>query len=263
MATIDKPQKSTLSQYDLSWDAWLTRAYAINPEYVIYAVILVLAVVMRFWNLGDRVMSHDESLHTYYSWRLYDAGDFQHTPLMHGPVLFHIIAFFYFMFGDSDFTARIYPALLGTGIVMFPILFRRWMGKSGAVLASIGLLISPMMTYYSRYIREDIPMIFYALVMIYAFMQYIDGVKPRRLVWLWVFSGSMLLMLATKEVGFMNIAIFGSFLTVYWVLRVLQEIPIKHRQPYHPGWIPPIWQVALGHVLVIGTAVVLGFFGGE
>jgi predicted membrane-bound mannosyltransferase len=41
-------------------------------------------VLTRFVNLGDRVMSHDESLHTTYSFNLYKKGDFQHTPMMAG-----------------------------------------------------------------------------------------------------------------------------------------------------------------------------------
>src|SRR5688572_7648433 len=134
MASIEQPR---VSYQRSDWEAILSRAYTINWEVAIYAIILIIAILTRFWDLGERVMSHDESLHTYYSWKLYDQGDFQHTPLMHGPVLFHAVAFFYFLFGDSDFSARIYPALLGIGIVMFPILFRRWLGKFGAIFASI------------------------------------------------------------------------------------------------------------------------------
>jgi predicted membrane-bound mannosyltransferase len=94
MATIDTTNKSALSRYDLSWDAWLTRAYAINWEVALYAAILVLALLTRFWDLGARVMSHDESLHTYFCWKLYAEGYFQHTPLLHWPLLFHMTAFF-------------------------------------------------------------------------------------------------------------------------------------------------------------------------
>lgn len=265
MATLDQTKDSPLARYNLAWDTWLTRAYAINWEVAVYTLILIAAIVTRFWDLGARVMSHDESLHTYYSWKLYDAGDFQHTPLMHGPVLFHAVAFFYFLFGDSDFTARIYPAVLGILIVMFPYLFRRWLGKTGAVLASVGLLLSPMITYYSRYIREDIPNIFYLLIMVYAIFQYIDGERPRRPIWLWVFSGSMLLMLASKETGFMYIAILGSYLALYWGLRILQEIPLRHRQYGHQEdlWQPPLLERLIGHGLVGGVALVLGFFAAE
>ena len=121
----------------------LTRAYALNWEAIAYAAILALALLTRLVDLGTRVMSHDESLHTYYSWRLYEFGEFQHTPLMHGPLLFHMTALSYFLFGDNDFTARLYPALLGVAIVMFPALFRRWLGRLGALAASVMLLISP------------------------------------------------------------------------------------------------------------------------
>src|SRR5258707_3834257 len=108
---------------------WLARVYTINWEAVAYFVLFALAILTRFVNLGARVMSHDESLHTYYSWRLETAGDYQHTPLMHGPILFHITALMYFLFGDSDFTARIYPALLGVILVVMPVLFLRWFGQ--------------------------------------------------------------------------------------------------------------------------------------
>src|SRR5690606_40096194 len=83
----------------------LTRSQVFNWELIAYLVIFLIAVFTRFYALGDRVMSHDESLHTRYSYNLYADGNFQHTPLMHGPILFHVTAFFYFMFGDNDFTA--------------------------------------------------------------------------------------------------------------------------------------------------------------
>jgi len=125
-------------------------------------------------------MSHDESLHTKFSWDLYANGIFQHTPLMHGPILFHMTALNYFLFGN-DFTARIYTAVLGVGMVMFPLLFRRWLGRWGALLASIMFLISPLILYYNRYIREDTPSIFATMVMVYCTFMYLNGpIRQRR-----------------------------------------------------------------------------------
>ncbi|MCZ2099353.1 MAG: TIGR03663 family protein, partial [Anaerolineae bacterium] len=192
-------------------------------------MILVLAIATRFVNLGARVMSHDESLHTYYSWRLETAGDYQHTPLMHGPILFHITALSYFLFGDSDFTARIYPAVLGVFLVMAPLLFRRWLGRWGALLASVMLLVSPLLMYYERYIREDIPAITAAVLMAYAIFMYVDGPERlrRRARWLYLLAGSMLWCLGSKESAFIYIAIFGSVITLYRV-RLFQH---WRRQP--------------------------------
>lgn len=242
----------------------LTRAYALNWEAIAYGAILLLALVTRFVDLGARVMSHDESLHTYYSWRLYQFGEFQHTPLMHGPLLFHMTALSYFLFGDNDFTARLYPAILGVLIVMFPVLFRRWLGRLGALAASIMLLISPQMLYYSRYIREDIPTIFYLLVMVYGIVQYVDGRPIRRPGWLLVVSAGLIGMLATKEVAFIYVAIFGSFLTLYWLLRVVQDIGIQRRPRDHAAWHPPALQLVLGHLILAALvglgALILGAF---
>lgn len=212
-------------------EAALQRVYALNWEFIIYFIIFGIALFTRFWDLGTRVMSHDESLHTYYSWLLYNEGNFDHNPLMHGPLLFHMTAFFYYLFGPGDFSARIFTALLGVAIVMFPLLWRRWLGRLGAIMASIGLLISPMLLYYSRYIRHDIPSIFFALVMVYAILQYVDGKRPRNPIWIGVLAGAMLLMLASKEVAFMYIAIFGSFFTFYWIMRLIQDMRFRKSNP--------------------------------
>ncbi len=239
-------------------NAILTRAYTLNWELIAYTLIAIAAVATRFIDLGVRVMSHDESLHTYYSWRLFEFGEFSHTPLMHGPLLFHMVALSYYLFGDSDFTARIYPALLGTLVVLFPALFRRWIGRVGAVIASVLLLISPQTLYYTRYIRHDIPLIFFALVMLYAIMQYLDGEKPRRPVWVWVLAGALVGMLASKEVAFFYIAIFGSFMVLYWVLRIVQDVGIVTRPVSAPGsWHAPPVQRALGHAILFGLVAAL------
>ncbi len=82
-----------------------------NWETLAWVIIFVVGAVARFYNLGVRAMSHDESLHALYSYYLYDAGNYEHNPMMHGPLLFHINALVYFLFGDSDTTARLAPRL--------------------------------------------------------------------------------------------------------------------------------------------------------
>ena len=53
-----------------------SRSFAINWEVVVFIAIFALAVITRFYELGDRVMSHDESLHTRFSYNLYTMGIF-------------------------------------------------------------------------------------------------------------------------------------------------------------------------------------------
>src|SRR5262245_427502 len=229
MSTIEQIEQAPPVPQDVDvvspLNTLLARAYSINWETVFYLGVFVVALLTRLVNLGDRVASHDESLHMTYSYNLYKRGDFQHTPLMHGPVLFHAVAFMYLLFGDSDFTARLYPAILGIIMVLMPkILFERWLGKFGAMASSILILISPMLLYHARYIREDTPSIFFTLIMVYAVFSYLDGAKPRQARYLIVLSAATLLSLASKEVGFIYVGVFGLALTIFWLLQMSQSI---------------------------------------
>ncbi len=195
------------------FDRWLDRPVglwiALNWEKVLYLGLIVIALGTRLYGLGIRPQSHDESLHTKYSWNLYVGEGFQHTPLMHGPYLFHATALSYFLFGDNDFTARLVVAVMGVAIVAFPYLLRNWLGRVGALLASFFLLISPSIAYYSRYIRHDIPVMLWALIVILAMFAYMRDGRRR---WIFFMAAGVALMFATKEVAFIYLAIFGLFL---------------------------------------------------
>lgn len=70
----------------------LVAALNLDLEKAIYITFLLLAIVTRFYGLGDRVVSHDESLHTQFSYQYYIGDGYVHSPLMHGPTLFHLTA---------------------------------------------------------------------------------------------------------------------------------------------------------------------------
>lgn len=60
------------------------------------------------------------------------------------------------MFGSGNFTARIVPALLGSGLVWVPYLFRNQLGREAALAASLGLALDPGLTAVSRLAGEPI-----------------------------------------------------------------------------------------------------------
>ncbi|WP_420644042.1 flippase activity-associated protein Agl23 [Candidatus Leptofilum sp.] len=189
----------------------------IDWEKAAYLLILLAAIVTRFWGLGDRVMSHDESLHTQFSYQFFIGDGFSHTPLMHGPFLFHITPIFYWLFGDNDFSARVPVAIFGIILVAMPYFLRPWLGKIGGLVTSFLFLISPYLTYYSRYIRHDIYVIVWAMIIFIAIWYYFQTKEDK---YLWWFAAGNALMFATKEVSFIYVAIFGSFL----VIRLLPQV---------------------------------------
>ena len=196
----------------------------INWEIVFYTVIIVLALFTRFYNLGDRVMSHDESLHALFSYKLYDGEGYTHDPLMHGPFQFHIVALSYLLFGDNDFAARIPAALFGVMLVIMPIWFRRWLGKTGALVTSFGLLISPILLYYDRYIRNESFIAFFTALMALALFQFL---RTREQKWVYIGSIAIALSMATKEVAYIHGFIGVVFLLSAWLWESLDAKRLK------------------------------------
>src|SRR5689334_1116714 len=204
---------------------WLERSIhpalpAITNEVAIFAAILLFAVVTRFYNVGVRVMSHDESLHTYFSWLLYRGQGYQHTPMMHGPWQFHWIALSYFIFGASDFTARIPAALFSIATIAMVWYWRRYLGKTGALIAAFLMVVSPFMLYYGRYVREDVYTGFSGLLMLYAILRYMESGSGK---YLYLVSGALIIHFADKETSFIYALQAFLFLAIYWVVKITRE----------------------------------------
>ncbi|MBN1179991.1 MAG: TIGR03663 family protein [Anaerolineae bacterium] len=238
-----------------SRDNWLDRpiveGVGLTREQGLYVLIVTLCLVSRLAMLGFRVQSHDESLHTKYSWNLYAGLGFQHAPVYHGPFLFHATALSYALFGDNDFTARLPVALMGTLLVAFPYLLRRYMGRKGALAASALLLISPSITYYSRYIRHDIPVMLWAAICIWAIFRYLDEGQERHL---YVLAGAFSLMYATKEVAAIYTLFFAVFLVGLFLVRALRA---TWERPQAESWfLGALVVVTLGVLaLMVGSLV--------
>ncbi len=188
-------------------------------EHALYATIFVVAVFTRFWDLGSRALHHDESLHAYFSWLYATGNGYVHDPLMHGPFLFHATALMYLLFGMTDAVSRVFPAFLGVVLVMLPWFLRseRLLGRWGSLSASGLLLVSPSILYYSRFIRHDIFAATGALLLFIAIIRYIDRPDPR---WAILAGLSTAYLLTTKEVSFIVLFVFVTFLGVAVALRV-------------------------------------------
>ena len=204
--------------------SWLEKLLAVrvqvNSESLIAAGLLLAAVLTRFSDLETRVMSHDESLHTFYSWELEQGRGYQHTPLMHGPLQFHLVALSYFLFGDSDASARIPAALAGVAAVGLIFVFRQWFGRTGTLVCAGLILISPYMLYYSRYVRNEAFIVVEALLMFWAIFRYYE---TRRTRWLYVLALALSFHFLSKETAFLYAGQALLFLAAHLIWRLYDE----------------------------------------
>jgi predicted membrane-bound mannosyltransferase/DNA-binding beta-propeller fold protein YncE len=217
---------------------WLERPIhpalpAITNEIVIFAAVILLALFTRFYDLGARVMSHDEGLHTYFSWLLYRGQGYQHSPMMHGPFQFHIVALSYFLFGASDFSARIPAVLFSIATVWMVWYWRRYLGRSGALIAGVLLVISPYMLYYGRYVRNESFVAFSGVLLLYAMLRHLEvGGKK----YLYMLALAQVLHFASKETAFIYTAQALLFMAIYFIARITRK-PWDGKENYYRAFI--------------------------
>lgn len=196
----------------------------------IVLVFLLLGIVSRLVLLGDRPFHHDESLDAWFSLRFLEGNFGGYDPVYHGPLRFYVTAALFWLFGESDLTARLLAAISGVLIIYVPWFWRKQIGSVGTV-ATIGLIVlSPSMLYFSRFGREDM---FFLLVtsifviLLFAFLEYPKGWHPSALL------SFLVVGLAIKESVLLSIFLFGVFL----LLLLIQEnlVISSKRNQSHQG----------------------------
>src|SRR5919201_264260 len=189
-------QDTLIRTRDTILDAPLTALLNVNVEGLLWASIILFTIITRFWDLGSRAYNHDESLHTLYSWYLYQGRGYTHDPMMHGPFQFHLNALLFFLFGDTDYSGRILPAIFGVLAVSIPLFMRRWLGRVGALLCAAFIAIAPDIMYYSRFARNDIYHAVWSLLAIIGLFGFISTRQGRYFI---LGAAAVSLMWATKE----------------------------------------------------------------
>ena len=189
-------------------------------EILFFGLILIAATLTRFLFLGNRVMSHDESLHTYYSWRYAEGFGYQHNPMMHGPFQFHILALIYSLFGATDFTSRIPAALFSLATIWMVWYWRRYIGNWGAILAGVMLVVSPYMLFYGRYARNEAFVGLFAIIMLYAVLRYFETGLTR---YLYLLVLTIVFHFITKETSYIYAGELLIFLAGYLVVHVTEN----------------------------------------
>jgi hypothetical protein len=213
----------------------------ITPQTVVLALIVLVLVFSRLYDLGNRSYSHDESTHAWEPWKLITGQGYRFDPVYHGPFLYHATAFFFFVFGDTDTTARLPAALLAVVAVLLVWPLRRWLGRAGALFAMLLLTVSPSMMFRGRFIRHDVFVIAPTMAMVIGFFNYLADRKQR---WLYLIAGGLALSFCGKANAFVNGAIFGSFFVAYLAVEC---------DGLQPGWPAPHPHRCSGHIRHLGS----------
>jgi uncharacterized protein (TIGR03663 family) len=208
---IPDPEKPSI--LDIPLKQW----FPLNLETLLVILLVVTAIVSRFYDLGARVITHDENNHYVPSYSLYSGNGYQYDPMSHGPLQFHMMALSFALFGDSDFTGRIPAALLNIATILVAIFaFRRYLGRTGALVAGAMIIISPLMLFYARYARNESYIVLWGILTLYAILRYLE----RGEAWaLFLFTAVNALHFTDKATSYIFAAEEVIFLAAYFIDR--------------------------------------------
>jgi len=191
----------------------------------VFILILLLAIFLRFWTLDLKLLHHDEAIHSWFSYTLLTTGAWQYDPSYHGPFLYYVTAGMFSVFGASDLVARILPAVFGT--LLIPLVYCIYrlghITKAQTLLVALFLALSPDMVYFSRFLRHDIFMLFFTMLLLVAILYYLDRGQSRYII---VGAIAAAGALSCKEEMPVILLIFAAFfLFALWKKQV--ALPLK------------------------------------
>jgi uncharacterized protein (TIGR03663 family) len=153
------------------------------PDRVTVAVLVLVAValVARLVGLGERPFHWDEARVGYWSLRFLDTGTFTYRPVAGGPLLYVVNRHLFAVLPPSDWSARLFVAASGGLLPAVALLFRGRLRDDETVALALLLAASPLLVYYSRFLRGDVPLVGFGLLAAGAAVRLVDTGRRRYL----------------------------------------------------------------------------------
>jgi hypothetical protein len=228
------------------------KEHKITPEHLLYWLAFLVALGMRFFQLGAAPLSDTEA-----GWALQALG------LVHGgaaalgaqPAYILLTSRLFSIFGDTNFLARFLPALAGSLIIWFPYLFRDWKGDSSwfhraGLIMAFGLAIDPGLVSLSRQAGSLMPAMVFTLLGLAC-------LHNRRMVWAGVFTGFALLSGPAFLQGVLILGLSWGFYRLVWRKSLQSQDGEFDSEPpttsISSGSIAVMLAALAGTVLAVGT----------
>jgi len=246
----------------------------------LFLLIVICAAGLRLADLGLRPMHHDEANQALKFGALLETGEYRYDKSdHHGPSLYYLSLPFARALGAetiaelNERALRLVPAGFGVGAILLLLLFVPLIGREGVLWSALGLAVSPVMVYFSRFYIQETLLLFFLAGFIAALWHY-----KRRPSWAWALAAGVFagMMYATKET---SVIAFGSVAAAFILTHLtrsarekeLVQTPIalvgpkQNREEQRTGgsdsrWSKPRPRNFWGHLIQgIGSALIVSF----
>jgi uncharacterized protein (TIGR03663 family) len=178
--------------------------------------VAAVALCVRLLALGARTAHWDEARVGLRTLQYLQSGVWSYDPLVHGPLLFHLNRVLFDLLGPSDATARLVPAVGGGLLPLSAWLFRERLDDAETLAVAVVLATNPILLYYSRFARNDLPLAAAMLVAFGLLVRARDRGRDRYVVAAAVVAA---LGIGLKENAVLYLACWLGSLAALWVLR--------------------------------------------
>ena len=205
--------------------------------YALFALILLAGFVLRFYDLTNRPIHHDEGVIGWFKLNILNAclnpdlqnfdfvafaracgSSYTYDPDYHGPFEYLLGAWVFKLFGASDFTLRAPECIFALATIALLLPLRKNLGDVGVLTAGALLAVSPSMVYYSQRAYMDNFFIFFTLGAVVCAVKYLDG---RKSIWLYFGAVDLALLFTTKETAFIFAFIAFAFAFVEYIYSAI------------------------------------------
>lgn len=150
-----------------------------NKSHLLNSIIFVLsAVIILVFTWQDEIIFTDEILFQEAAYQILETGDYL-TPQLEGrvwlekpPLYFWFTAFVFNIFGISTFTLRLGVTLSALATVYLTYKLAKYLyGRIVALWSTIIIATAPLFLYFTKTANLDIPVTFFILLTIYAYLK--------------------------------------------------------------------------------------------
>lgn len=208
------------------------------------AAILVVAAILRFYDLDLVPLHHDEGVNGNFLVRLVRDGYYHYDPEnYHGPSLYYLAAIYPWLVkllfgpdaanthGLTTIAIRFVPALFGLATIGLIFTLRRNLGTIATLTAAALLSISPGAVYLSRYFIHETLFVFFTLGIVVAALKYFESARPTYLI---LAAVSAAFLFASKETAIISAVVLvialGLTLLYWYVIKWLNPDEDNKRQ---------------------------------
>lgn len=205
------------------------RPFFNKPDLIIFLAIIIAATVLRLYQLDVRPFHHDEAAVGSFAYKLFTNGNYAYDPVFHGPFLYYLTVAVFNIIGDTEFAARLVPALTGVGMVLLVYPFRHYLGRPGWLITAAFFAFSPSFLYYSRFFRNDIFITFFTFTAMLCAAKYLEQRNnSNRLIYVALGSAALAFSVTAKENAYVTLALLGFPVGMYILYRLWLGYRTRH-----------------------------------